>query len=258
MTTEQVHFLCQCCTKPFEFILQIENSKSETIKQQMTEPHKFACDCCQELYKCINCEIGETCKGKQGNDCAACVRFQQDWGPDYFGALDGPPRNDIIAAGQHYIQGFYGSTYDSAYLKFNVENVRECFPWIKEKGVSDICDKCIANMLRKKQLCIARNDDCLVYPCYCDICDKLYEKDITITKKVGFVDVHTDKSKCNTSVYKNRDAEWVFSKSWDNNLIFPSLDFSLKCLKEGGRVCDSCFSLFETKYGNSKKVENLY
>ena len=205
----------------------------------------FPCDRCKKNYACINCSGPSKCNSKQAHDCAACVRLQKDWGKDYFGGLDCPPRNDVIAADTYYIQAFYGSHYDSTYFAFsgnkNAQQIRNEHEWIKENTRIEICDDCIANLLRKKNIVVANSDDS-VYPCYCNVCNRLFEEQ---RDSVG--PFAKDISECNTTGFQLPSGEWAFCQSWESIVKFSSLkDFEMP---KNGRICDLCFAQLISIHG---------
>jgi len=201
----------------------------------------FSCDCCKASFTCFE-SGGET----QADGCASNVRLQRDLGPDYFPMLDCPPDNTKIAAGHYYIQSFYGSNYDSTYFAFsNAKDAQDTlskFPWINKSGRTEVCDQCIASFLRNKLIrFVYSSDGNETYPCFCNMCDTLYENQ------------GNGKNECNTKIHRLPTGESGFYKVWNDMFRF------LNCAKKfetDERVCDSCCAFLEMTYGHPVRVRD--
>lgn len=226
----------------------------------ITVQHVVVCNRCRKEFPCSMCFdsaeelfderlVQRKCT-QQASHCSTTVRTQIDLPKDYFGFLDCPPTNEYVKPGELYLQSFYPSSYDCLYFSFTVPNdaVRATHPWIKNEAPTNVCDYCIADMRRKKEIEIASFDeycDCS-YPCFCHVCDSLYENNQT-------KEFTSNGTGCDVGAFQLPDGTWGFCDARKTNgysfeiVKFPNLD--LNSLKRYSRICNKCFEEFPNKYG---------
>jgi len=215
----------------------------------MTESHhNFSCSRCAKSFQCIAC-FTETCS-KQADKCASTVREQQAYQKNYVGGLDCPPRNSVLPPGAIYIQSFYGSDYDDEIFSFafhDKESIAKLYPWIDREKSSPICDFCIVDLLRQREIYICKTEGDIAghYPTYCDVCEKLFDNmpDTKINNSYTSVNYGIG---CSIAVIRDfkDESKWQFADCRFRPCHFLSLerlDGLEKCLKTFGRVCDDCF-----------------
>lgn len=124
-------------------------------------------DCTLERGQCIRCckvykhwdPNSENQEENQYSDCASSIYIQEDHGSNYYGGLDKPPENRLVPAGDLYIQGFYGSSYDTSIFTFmassrTLDSLKNVHSWLNDKQLRGnvICDYCIRAMISQNEI----------------------------------------------------------------------------------------------------------
>lgn len=133
------------------------------------------------LTKNINCAMCHNMYHRMvhykntGICCASWLCLQDDTG-GYEGELDTKPSLKLVKQGDLYITCGYGSEKDTISYKFICEDINK---WLSLDRKNPICDFCIDNMIKSKEIHYACSafDFVINYPKYCDRCGTFYEKD---------------------------------------------------------------------------------
>lgn len=147
----------------------------------------------------------------------------------------------------------FGSAFDcSSYRSDPLSNeaMKKRYSWVKAN--CNVCDSCMGDMIRLKELRIVGGDFCLYYPVFCCKCDCLFEEPNLKKKKEKEWQVVQKKPKsnniCEIFVVKVANGKTIFmdqKRNGEENYFdaLKNWDAVPKC----ARICNKCFAKVEKK-----------